>query len=348
MKKIISLILASLVCTFALGQSSSSDFSEMSFGKDEKVVATSAVGPQTVFVALLNFPDRSLLTTRDEIVTAVNDMCSYYDVSSYHQNPLTPTVTVQVYMMPHPSTYYGNSSNRARISIDARAVVSNDYGDVYNNYNHLMYCFPMIDKWGNTAYTSGKESWMNGRFNNGLFTHEMGHSFGLAHAHRWKPCDLSNPVDTCGTIAEYGDIWDVMGGQSILNDLNMYEKRLLGWLPIDKINQVTVSGVYRIYRFDDASALNNPILALSFPEPVTGKTFYVGYRYSRTQTRNGAYIIWGDNWSSRLINHNPQKQGADSIWPIGSTLVDGGLRITPLRLGGVAPNTWMDVQVMLP
>ena len=110
------------------------------------------------------------------------------------------------------------------------------------------------------------------------------------------------------------------------------------WMPTTKIKNVTVSGTYWVHRFDDVAAINYPTLALSFPEPGTGKTFYIGYRYIQTETRDGAYVIWGDDWSPKLIDHDPSTAcGSDAIWPVGSTLVDNGLRITPIQVGGTAP-----------
>lgn len=349
------------LCAILGVQGADSDFTDGASGSTARLSVAASTGPQTVFVALLYFSDDPATFTRDEYVNVTNQICSYFAQSSYGKTSLIPTVTSRFYLMPHPSTYYRRSgSNFWGLERDAYSVVFPDYGNIYN-YGHIVYAFPKLPAicgWAQSAFTITwnygvtpvGETYSNG--NNGLWlgVHEMGHSYGLGHAHKWEPCDLSNPVDPCGYIIRYGDCFDMMAQHGPTHDFSPYEKVLLGWIPPEKIVNVVSSGVYRVYRFDnDANAINYPTLALSFPSPGTGQTYYVGYRYAQPETQNGAYIIWGDNCSPKLIDHYPPTScGSDAIFPVGTTLVDGGLQITPLTIGGTAPDTWIDVQVIVP
>lgn len=73
--------------------------------------------------------------------------------------------------------------------------------------------------------------------------HDVGHGLGLPHANSWS----------CGSVAfgdpackghEYGNLYDMMGGQPYGGHFNGFYKDILGWLGNGELQEVTASGVY--------------------------------------------------------------------------------------------------------
>jgi hypothetical protein len=86
-----------------------------------------------------------------------------------------------------------------------------------------------------------------------LLVHELGHTYGLAHAAS-APCAQACPID------ETGDPFSPMGAG--LSDLSAYEKRQLGWIP--KPVHLRHAGLYQLARADLKSTLPH---ALVVPTP---------------------------------------------------------------------------------
>lgn len=310
--------------------------------------APRTVGPQTVFVALLQYPDEGPSYTRDTVVSSVTTMCNFFHDYSYGVTSLTPTITQTFLMMPHVRDYYAHSYDH--ISRDAnQAALVNGYGDI-TTYNHIIYMFPYTHVFdGGWAGGGPQKIWLNNTADQWLMTHEMGHNYGIWHAGRWLPCDLNNPIDPCGVVKGYGDCHDIMGlGRNALGDWNPYEKYLAGWISATKINHVTASGVYRIHRFDSPQAGAFTHLAITIQQPGTSKMYWLAYRYSPTDLRTGVYLVWDDpTYQTRLIDYHSitTSCNGDTTLPVGATLQDHNLSITPIGLGGTAPNMWVDVQI---
>jgi hypothetical protein len=343
----LSFIILMVVTQYALA----SDFELLNRVNAPGRASSSAVGPGSVFMVLLNFPDKTATIMPDRLRENLDNMSSIFSSSSYRQVMLSTAMTARFYTLPHPTGYYGNWWNRDRIASDALDVIRQDYGDVLHNYDHVIYFFPPIPYWGYGGFSDGKEVWINGGSELYLLTHEMGHQFGLVHAHRWVPCNLGNPVDRCGYYRDQGDCFDIMTSRNPLGrDFGAYEKYLMGWIKPSQIKNVTTDGTYRIYRFDDPDAVGFPGLVLSFPRPNpnNGDLYWISYRYTPEESRNGAYVTWADAWSSILISSNPQlgcTEGA--ILPVGKTLHDQRVTITPVGIGGTGASRWLDVRITL-
>jgi hypothetical protein len=339
-KKLLQLTLIGILATALLASSQPSDFN---------LTTAARSGPQTVFVALLDFPDEPSGFTVQQYADAINGMCSYIASSSYGAASMVPTITPIFYTLPQPSTYYGLHKSRSLIATDALAVLAPDYGDVLNDYNLVIYCFPQVADWGLSGFYQAQQIWMNGRCNTWLFTHEAGHFYGLGHAGKWVPCDLTNPVDLCGQRQDHGDCYDMMGEQGADHDFNPFEKQAMGWIGTAQLHYVTATGIYRVHRFDSPSAGGFTRLALVFPQPGgTNRTYYVAYRYDFLPA--GAYVMWIEfSGVSTLIDYvSTTPKCEDAYVPVGGSILDQGLIISTVDLGGTDPDRWIDVQVTLP
>jgi hypothetical protein len=85
--------------------------------------------------------------------------------------------------------------------------------------NHVVVYFPesAVCGWAGLASVGGGQVWVNGSLLPDVLTHELGHNFGLGHAHRIT-CStdgvrvpLAFPVASACTAVGYGDWADVMG-----------------------------------------------------------------------------------------------------------------------------------------
>jgi hypothetical protein len=305
---------------------------------------------KTLFVIPCNFTDEVAGTT----ITQLNQMAQYMATtfynSSYGHVSFTYTVPPHYYNLPHPTIYYGDWHNRQLISADALAAVQNDYGDVIHNYDHVVFFFPPIPHWGFGAFSDGNLGiWINGGGNTFLLCHEMGHQFFLGHAQKWAPCNLANPVDHCGHIVGQGDCNDIMIDRIPQGrDFNAYERYIMGWINPTQVRNVTATGTYRIHRCDSFNSGGFHLLALSFPQPGTSRTYFISYRYTPDALRNGAFVSWAASGVSILIDYTPLTGSCDNAMvPVGATLNDNGVTITPIRLGGTDPDRWIDVRVTL-
>jgi hypothetical protein len=108
-------------------------------------------------------------------------------------------------------------------------------------YSRYVFGFPRPPACNFAGYGSGNEVWLFGTAATPIVTHELGHTFGLAHA--W-----SRACRTCRPI-EYGDPYDTMGHGS--GDYNASEKALAGWISTPQ--PVATSGDYVIEAIERAA-----------------------------------------------------------------------------------------------
>jgi hypothetical protein len=299
-----------------------------------------------------------------------------FQQSSYGLADIVTTVTAFRYRMPRTALYYATTADRRALMQDAVAAASANYAVA--RYDRHMLVFPSLTKilnsnirWAGTAdrpggaiqpeygqppyptpYVGPPRCWINGPFRFRIVAHELGHSFGLEHSGLWHVGD-GNPVSPRGTKTEKGDTYDIMGvngAEDMRIDFNPWFKNEMQWLRDNQVQTITQSGIYRVYRFDHASATG--ILALKIPRNTT-TNYWISIRRSFTDNRSmqtGAYIVWGYNTnvhSALLDCTTPGTNILDAALHAGRTLRDGAIAITPLSNGGTSPQEYMDIKISI-
>jgi hypothetical protein len=262
-------------------------------------------GPKRVLVMLLNFTDDSSLTA--SVTNAQNlffgsgsSVARYYAEASYGLATMTGDVVLVTATVAKPTTCdTGTIASQA----NARALAAG-----YNpaNYNFPVWIFPGIGAcgWNGLGYVGGGGSWINGTGSMSLLVaaHELGHNFGVVHAHSYT-CPSAAIAPTGCTRSDYGDRHDTMGN-SRAGHFNAYSKDTFGWLPAGSVRNHPGGSV--TYTLDALEAPGGFAYAVRIPTTKSDRTYWV-------------------EWRSRA--------GFDSVLPAG--VANGGLvRFAPSSVGG--------------
>jgi hypothetical protein len=235
-------------------------------------------GPQSTLVILVNFQDNAIqpYTVSDVQSIFSGPVNDYFVENSYGQTSIVPTV-VGWYTIPDSVT----TCNSAQMATDAQnaAVAA---GVTLANYTRYVYLFPTDNacQFSGMSQVGGNpsQSWINGTLAPYVVNHELGHAFGLWHAHLFD-CGTSATICSSPNIVEYGDPVDVMGiAQTASADYNAFQKERLGWLNYGaspSIQTVTSSGTYTIYPYEVGGRGPNALKVLKSTDSTTGaKTWY--------------------------------------------------------------------------
>ncbi len=323
------------------------------------------VGNKKIIVIRIDFPDltgepkyRGTIYTPAYVQDIADAQVNpFYVQSSYGATSLTTTVTTQVYRMPQPAAAYAVGNLHVTLHADARTAAAAHY--TLASYDRIVVLFSDLGSiagsqitFGGLADIGGPNVWINGAFDFRVVAHELGHTYGLFHANLWMVTD-GNPVSATGTSTEYGDDFDVMGGNSANDqraDFNAWFKHRLGWVADSQVQTITSTGTYRVNRFDHSTGSGT--LALVIPRDDTRNTWIGARRRFTTNAtmQHGAYVIWGYNTNAQsniLDLTTPGTHVNDAALAIGSTLLDtvGNFSIKPVAEGGTAPHEYLDVLV---
>lgn len=283
-------------------------------------------GAQSVLVILVNFQDDAIqpFTTADVQNAVFNTANSFFAENSYQQTSLTGQV-VGWYTVPDSVT----SCNLSQIATDGQNAAA-AAGVNLASYTRYLYFFPYnaVCGFSGASQVGGSPSltWINGTLAPYVVQHEIGHAFGLWHAHLFD-CGTSATICSSPNIVEYGDPMDTMGtAQTASADYNSFQKERLGWLNYGaspSIQTVTSSGTYTIYPYELASSGPNALKVLKSTDPTTGaKTWYYlearqatgfdsflsnSFYYTQNETTGVLFHLGtdGDGNSSDLLDMTP-------------------------------------------
>ncbi len=334
-----------------LVQSGSADIQSVEKTPGAEIAGTEAVsvypntfGAQRTVVILVNFSNSpSQPYTNSYARTIVFTSASNFDLeNSYGQTWLTGDV-FGWYTIPLSSSVCDYNTLASLAQTAATAA-----GAKLGNYTRQVYAFPQnaCSWWGlggpgNLGYS---QAWINGDLEEQVVAHEMGHGFGLQHAHSLD-CGTVTLGTNC-TVSEYGDLFDTMGQSSY--HFGAYQKELLGWLGYGSsppIKTVTASGTYSIDPYETTGSLPK---ALKIARGTTGAYFYVELRRAvgfdaglagNSNVMNGVLVHMatpGNPTTDDLLDMTPGTASwLDPALDVGQTFTDSanGVSITTAAIG---------------
>ncbi|MFM8471627.1 MAG: immunoglobulin domain-containing protein [Limisphaerales bacterium] len=320
---------------------------------------------QTITVATIN-----------SVMATVNQ---FYLDNSQNQTSIQTTVLPAVLRLPQSKAAYNALDPMNDLRQDSLALArtydqQNGTTGQYNpdNYDWDTTVFSNIgvgafSGFAGLAFVGAKGMVVQGEFDLRVLAHELGHNYGLRHANRWD-VTAANPIDPAGTQLDYGDDYDMMGGNPTNQSIHFNEwfKAYLGWLSAANWRTAPTGGVYRLFRHDHITAAG--IRGITVGQ-TNDRAYWLGFRrnlstYTANNSAatnflaNGVEVRWGmqspgitndmPSEGSRLLNFTPTTTNfTRHPLPVGQTFTDTNfnLSITPLSVGGTSPNEFVDLNV---
>lgn len=338
-----------------------------------------SLGPKRVLIIFVDFSDDvgALMTTNaaHQVMTNVNQ---FYLDNSQGQTSIQPTYFPITLRLPQTKAAYAGLDPMTDLRVDSLAAArtydqQNGNTGAFNPDNFDLDISVFTDITGanygfaGLAFVGAKGCVVNGSFDLRVVSHELGHNYGLFHANRWDVTG-TDPIDTAGTHNEYGDEYDMMGANNGNRPIHYNEwfKAYLGWLNVSQWRTAPTGGVYRLFRHDHTNA--SGIRGITVGQ-TNDRSYWLGFRRGLTNysannfgatnfLANGVEFRWGmqapglssdmDGNGSRLLNFTPATANfTRHPLPIGQTFTDPAfnLSITPLAVGGTAPNEFIDLNI---
>lgn len=278
------------------------------------------VGEQKTAVMLVNFVDDASqpLTPTGASNLVFTTVSNWYRENSFQQTWLTGDVFGWATIPVSKSSCDPN-----KIAAEAQIAAAAAGADL-SQYSRLVYMFPTnACTWsglaGGTGPQSQTQAWINGDLSLRVVAHELGHNFGLLHAHGLD-CDSTPLGESCFSYT-YGDGTDIMGNGT--GHFNAFHKERLGWLNRDvtpPITTITASGTFSLEPYSTTIDKPKALKVLKSTDPTTGiKTWYyieyrqpIGFDSALATVGNlikGVVIRTGtdgDADSSQLLDMTPQ------------------------------------------
>lgn len=240
---------------------------------------TAVSGEQRVAVLLVNFQDNpvqpyTVAQAQDVVLAQAN---GYFRENSFQRTWLTGS-THGWFTLPMASSCL--TSDIASAARQAAAAAGIDL----NGVSRVIYVFPRNAAcgWSGVGSVGGAsgEVWINGRLELKVVAHELGHNFGLQHAHA-SDCDATPLGPNC-VLQEYGDVADVMGNTSA-GHLGSFHKERLGWLGAGTSSPITVveaTGSYVLGPYESGGTDAKALKILKGIDPLSGARtwYYVEFR----------------------------------------------------------------------
>lgn len=321
---------------------------------------TPSLGQVKVLVMNTTYADQNVPPSSEaQLYATLRDVADHYSKASYGRLSLVGVVAPPI-RLPHNEAWYVNRDTSNGGDIGGTGISHSDarnearkLGFDSNDYD----CVVMRHNGGPGSYgglAGGSTVWVRGD-GVGLWTHEIGHCFGLGHSNFWDTAGTSSIGN--GANQEYGDNYDIMGssGSYPAGHYNVQAKSQIRWLPAAFHQPVTQSGLYRIHAFDQGALDSTRRYALTIQKDVQ-RTYWGMVRSlfdSNPFARNGLVLGWrfpsGGGGNFQLIdttNGSPYGK-TDAPISLGATFVDteSGIHLTTVAAGD--NPRYVDVQVNL-
>lgn len=354
-------------------------------------------GPKTVMVFLVQPSDGAAWTSPPSFATLDGQLntasSNYYNLYSYKQAWFGPKrsagmdiprlIVTPVLSLPGTTQAYKDGFGLLQSDCLAAArALGGDYaaGQIrdYDHYDRwvVMSNTKLINSTG-LAYVGGRFAWTGGSLSGGVAEHEWGHNWGVYHANAWNVAAGAEPRSPSGSSEEYGDGWDLMGGNIISAGFNVLFRHDLGFLERSRneVVDATTSGTYRLFDYIHPDRRQTASLARALLVPMSSftdpKRIFLGFGHVTSLSDNRT--VWNRNaltmhtelgvtGSSRIDSTPGSRQSGDLIDSsikigrtysegpsVNGTQVNGGFHITPTARGAATVNgqthEWMDVVI---
>jgi hypothetical protein len=325
---------------------------------------TPSIGNVKVLVIPMTFADQNdQPSTESVLYQMMRDVGDHYAKASYGKLSLLTTVTPPI-KLPHNEAWYIQKDTSNGGSIDGLGLEhthsraeARKLGFDDSEYD----CIVVRLRGGPRpagGYGGGSSVWIYGDGFD-VTAHEVGHSFGLAHANYWDTSGTS--AIGAGANQEYGGYFDVMGGVGLpRGHYNAAAKNQIKWLPDPFVTEVTGSGVYRIYAQDQPILDPSKRFALKIRKDSL-RTYWGELRglwtgdATRTWADYGLILNWkypgGGGGNVQLIDTTPGTPFAkdDSPISLGRTFSDteAGIHITTIGVNQATNDEPKSVDVVV-
>lgn len=308
---------------------------------------TPALGNVRVLAIPMTYADQNAVpSTEAAMYATLRDVAEFYAKASFGRISLVGAVSPPV-KLPHNEAWYVNrdTSNGGDISgtsvehLHAREE-ARKLGFDANDYD----CVVVRHNGGPGSYgglAGGSSVWARDNTLR-VWAHEIGHTFGLAHANFWDTAGTS--AIGAGTNQEYGHDYDMMSGANttLAHHFNSQAKNQIRWMPSNFVENVSQSGVYRIYALDQGVLLPDRRYAMAILKDVQ-RTYWGEVRSlfdSNPWIRNGMFLGWrypnGGATNLQLIDTTPGSPflKEDSPISLGRTFSDteSGIHMTTVAV----------------
>ncbi len=322
-------------------------------------------GSQRVLVLLVNFQDDATQpATVSQVVSnmfnttaGAKSVATYYDEASYGNVTVTGDVkgwfTLSMTKSSFSCATMNSNDQMATLAKQAATAAGVDV----SAYQKYVYIHPLVSGcFSGLARVGGNEAWMNQAADWSTIAHEMGHNFGLYHAHRLACSGVS--LCSSGTVVDYGHMVDLMGNGGNDRHFYSYQKERIGLLNTATTPPITTVSSGGVYTISPMAVKNSSPKALKI-HTTTGMDYYVEYRTAVGYDYYLSYGYPGSNLTKGIVvslgdpaNGNNQYQldmtpetttWADSALVPGKSYTDAaaGVTITPLSVS----DTGAQVQV---
>lgn len=305
----------------------SSDGSDSTASTGTTSTSNLSIGERSILVAIVDFetaPNETVTESgMDELVfTTVN---AYFDEASYGESTLNGDIVNGVTVSLDPSV-----CNTSALASDADIIIR-EKGYEPDSYDHVMYIATnnsgcTWDGKGTVGGTPGK-TWIK-RPTPSTIAHELGHNFGLHHAHSIA-CSgeaTSNDISTCG-FYDYGDSLGRMGNSNYPNHFNGFNKENLGWMS-GRIVELSESGTVSLSVYEEQYPTSSQVLKILKGMDSEGNTVWYYLEYRQAVGFDTSVLTKYPNFQNGVILRQGTDNDLNSSYLLDSTPETNWLDIT--------------------
>ncbi len=317
------------------------------------------LGAKRVLVILVNFTNDTSLTAatvtsaQSLFFGAGSSVAHLYNEASYGLVSMTGDVALVTATVAKPTTC-DTSTIASQGNTQAAAAGYN-----LASYNFVLWVFPGIGAcgWNGLGWVGGSGAWINGTGSMSLLVagHELGHNFGVLHAHSYACGTLTIAPSGC-TRSEYGDRFDVMGN-SRAGHFNAQFKDSFGWLPAGSVR--IHGGGSATYTIGALEAPGQGAYAVRIPTTMSARTYWIEWRNRAgfdagepAGVVNGGLIRFAPSvvGGADLLDMKPATGGNfdDAELDVGATFTDPELSLTITALSKTATSLTVQVDYGAP